>query len=120
MVSFEGAEQAALARKQAEKKKTASYLQTKYAPGWIDKINAHGLVTIKFNEDMHIPSNLSHLNATSVTTFIHVSKERIIADNFNISKLNFTWHVKSFLKDTLIVQLNFSDPLYISPDMDLD
>ena len=35
-------------------------------------------------------------------------------DNPNADKLNFTWEATEFTEKYLIIQLNFSNPLYVS------
>lgn len=40
--------------------------------------------------------------------------------NFNTSKLNFTWSIRSFEVDTLKLHLDFGDPIWISRETDHD
>ena len=37
-------------------------------------------------------------------------------DDFNMSKINFTWKAKSFEKNKLVFQLTFNNASYISPN----
>ena len=39
---------------------------------------------------------------------------------FNRSVLNLTWEIKSFKNDTMMINLNYSSPLDISPSIDRD
>ena len=36
-------------------------------------------------------------------------------EDFDVSSVNFTWSVHSFIKETMFVQLNFDQSLEISP-----
>ena len=69
---------------------------------------------------MKIDYNASLLfNSTIVDMWLipfenwHLQKE-----NFDISKLNFTWNCTSFEKKTLKFKLAFNNPLEISPLLD--
>ena len=41
-------------------------------------------------------------------------------ENFNMTKLNFTFAAHNFTEDSIKLVLNFSDPLAISPMMEPD
>lgn len=65
---------------------------------------------------MSIPSNLTHLNKTTMDIYVHVSEERLSETTFNASHINLTdWTVQSFDELNMTIQLNFSCPLCISP-----
>ena len=42
---------------------------------------------------------------------------REFEENFNASLLNFTWSVDYLIKDYMFIQMNFSHPYEISPDI---
>ena len=65
--------------------------------------------------------NLTHLNSSVIDMYIepnldwHVNKE-----NFNMSFLNFTFNATEFNNNTLVFNLNFNEPLAISPNLHSD
>ena len=68
---------------------------------------------IKFDKVMFTDFDLSHLNESNIDMYIHNPYHQHI-DGFNVSKLNFTWYVTSFVNMTMKVKLTFRYPSYIS------
>ena len=64
---------------------------------------------------MNSSINISQINSTNTIIYIQPIDGRESDIGFNISKLNFTWNVTSFNGKNMKINLNFSDPLYISP-----
>ena len=89
-----------------------------YGKANIDSISVKGLMVIKFNESMQVPSNISHFNQSTIDMFVKVSDARRFETDFNASKLNFTWHVVEFTERNMTVQINFENPLLISPKIE--
>ena len=79
-----------------------------------------GVVHIKFNESMQVPSNLSHYNSSSMDLYLNVSAERRLEEGFNASDLNFTWTVTNFTESGMTIQLKFKRPLLVSPKTEQD
>ena len=65
--------------------------------------------------------NISDLNSTFLELYVNPANERHMDyDNFNISKLNFTWEVVQYEGNLMQVQLVFYDYPYVSSDQDWD
>ncbi len=47
--------------------------------------------------------------------YVKPGNNRQLDEGFDPSTLNFTWNLTSFEVDTMYVQLNFDQPLEISP-----
>ncbi len=47
--------------------------------------------------------------------YVKSGRNRDYDEDFDLSSVNFTWTVLSFIKETMFVQLNFNSPLEISP-----
>lgn len=60
-----------------------------------------GEVTVKFNSSMVTEKvNLTEINSTVFDMYLQPSNNRHLdEDDFNMSKINFTWKTKSFEKD---------------------
>lgn len=53
--------------------------------------------------------------------YIEPAQQRhLTEENFNLSTLNFTWKTVGWADNQLIFELNFSNPLYISPKVEQD
>ena len=88
----------------------------------ISGITSLGEVSIKFNTPMKIEQvNITHINFTVLDIYIKPALDRhLIAPDFNLTSLNFTWNIILYQEDTLKIKLNFSDPLTISPLLERD
>jgi len=64
---------------------------------------------------MRTDFNLSWYNSSSVEIYVEPALKRHEESGFNISSLNFTWEVVKFSPEQLDLQLNFSEPIAISP-----
>ena len=64
--------------------------------------------------------NLSFINNSNTDIYVNPANERELDEGFNISKLNLTWNATSFINNKMIISLNFSSPLDISPLMTRD
>lgn len=84
----------------------------------ITSISERGLVTIKFNESMQVPQNLSIFNNETVDIYVQPSTSALIDITFNASKQNLTWTVETFDKMNMTIQLKFENPLYISTKLE--
>ena len=47
--------------------------------------------------------------------YVKPGRNRQEDEDFDLASVNFTWSVKSFIKETMLVQLYFDSPLEISP-----
>ena len=47
--------------------------------------------------------------------YVKPGNNRQLDEDFDVSTINFTWTIKSYIFDTMIVQINFLQPLEISP-----
>ena len=72
-------------------------------------------MTIKFNHEMFTDFNWTHINHTNTDIYIKPALHREFDDDFNISTVNLTWNVSYFNLETLYIQLDFNEPLEISP-----
>lgn len=77
-------------------------------------------MVVSFNESVSVPANLTHLNSTNIDIYVVVSQERLSESQFNVSTLNLTWVVTSFIDRELNIQLNFSHVNQISPKLQQD
>ena len=59
--------------------------------------------------------NNSFINSTNTKISIIPSKNRELDEDFDPSTLDFDWKVTSFIENTMMIYLNFSQPLEISP-----
>ena len=83
---------------------------------YIKSISSMGLMEIEFSEKMNTNLTINKLNITYIDIFItpYISLETEYKD------VNLTWEVISFKNTTLLVQLNFSNPLMISNNIKYD
>ena len=81
----------------------------------IQEFNKNNQILIRFSTPL-VPFNLTDLNSSSVD--LHIEPFDNWADfdpNFNITKLNFTWAATAFDVDLLTIDIDFNDPIAISP-----
>lgn len=64
---------------------------------------------------MNTNLNMSDINSTNTQMYIKAGGGRDLDDDFDPSTLNFTWSVTSFVKETMLINLEFNQPLEISP-----
>ena len=64
---------------------------------------------------MNTNITLSYINITTVEIYIKPAQNRQLLNNFDPDSLNFTWKPVDYGNNTLYIQLNFSDPLALSP-----
>jgi len=101
----------------------------------ITSISSIGLMTIFFNQEMNTNVNLTQLSSNYypyrslvatedlnllnmyISPFDNWVSER---NNYNLTKLNFTWEATSFVGNILEVQLDFHSPSSISPLLSQD
>ena len=81
-----------------------------------------GNVTVKFNAEMVTDYDWKKLiTPETLDVYIEPSGNRSIDEpHFNLSKLNFTWEIKSFEVDTMKLHFSFGDPIWISRETDHD
>ena len=90
--------------------------EIKYAQAQIDSISTVGILSVTFNYDMLTNFNLSQLNSSIIDIYMVPANQRHLEEqNFNMSQLNFTWEVESFEIRTMVIKLNFSCSMCISP-----
>ena len=83
--------------------------------GFISSVSNNGLVKIIFSDIIDTNFNVSLINETNTQMYVKPGNNRQEDEDFDLSSVNFTWTVLSFIKDTMFVQLNFDSPLEISP-----
>lgn len=88
----------------------------------IVEITQVGLATIKFSHRMVLPKeeggseyNLTWINPNNTQIYVNVKPVRLYDETFNARDLNLTWYVTEFINETMKIQLNFENPLRISP-----
>ena len=59
--------------------------------------------------------NLTQVNSSMINLYIIPSQNRHQTNNFNLTKLNFTWKATEFNFDTLHIELDFPFPSFVSP-----
>ena len=79
-------------------------------------------MTIKFSTPMKVEGlNLTQINGFICDIYLQAEDNWFeINENFNMSRLNFTWNVTSYIKDIMIITLKFNNPLSISPMIQKD
>jgi hypothetical protein len=77
----------------------------------------HGKVVIKFNQKMNTSLNTSSINQTNTLIYVQPQDKRDQEIEFNKSNLDLTWFVESFHNDVMKINLKFSNPLEISPNI---
>ena len=87
----------------------------------IESISALGEMIVRFNASLNPDVNLTELDSSVFSLYIEPAELRhIYSEDFNLSSVNFTWHVTSFAPKELVFKLNFSEPLAISPLLEQD
>jgi hypothetical protein len=81
----------------------------------IKSITNSGLMTIKFNETMFTSMNHAIFNESSVPIFIVPALKRQEDESFRQSQVALNWTLKSFVRDTMLIQLKFHKVYHISP-----
>lgn len=73
-------------------------------------------MTIEFNSTMSTNFNFSLINKTTVNIYIdpQIDDDLTIKDRLR-SNLNLTWELVDFKSQQMLIQVNFSDPIEISP-----
>ena len=74
-----------------------------------------GELSAKFNTSIKL-DKLSDFNSTMLDLYIEPAENRLqLYPSYNISNLNFTWEPIKFERNTLNIQINWTNPAYISP-----
>jgi hypothetical protein len=81
----------------------------------IEEISPNGVVKIRFSSAMKTNVSLSDLAEALEMYIVPDSNWTKEEQNFNMSHLNFTFKVTEYNKDLMIIKLNFTNPLAISP-----
>lgn len=70
---------------------------------------------LKFNATMFTRFNYTLLNHTIVDIYVEpwLGANDLIED-IDIALFNLTWHLADYKNDTMLIQLNFSNPLVLS------
>ena len=84
---------------------------------YIKSISSLGIMEIEFSEPMKTNLTMDKLNTTFIDIFITPYRDNEIDDFRN---LNLTWNATKFENYTLLIQLNFSNPLMISDNIIYD
>jgi hypothetical protein len=66
---------------------------------------------------MNTNINISWINESNTAVYVQPQDGREYDENFNSSKLNFTWVVDSYINDTLRMNISFNYPFEISPNI---
>ena len=69
---------------------------------------------------MNTSFNISWINQSNTEIYVQPQDKRFSDNDFNSLKLNLTWVIASFWKDFMIINLNFDNPLEISPNIEQD
>ena len=64
---------------------------------------------------MNASINTSCINETNTWIFVLPADNRQDNDDFNSDDIQLTWNITSFTQNKMYIQLNFSNPEYISP-----
>ena len=82
---------------------------------YIKSVNSLGLMNIEFSRNMNVTKVIDQLNDTYVDIFItpYVYEDQP-------RNVNLTWNITSFDNQTLLVQLDFENPLLISSSLRYD
>jgi hypothetical protein len=80
------------------------------------------LMTIEFSGPLKTEGiSLSEFNSSSFYIYLQPYLDWHLRDpNFDKKSLNLTWTAEKFLGTSLIIKLNFSDPLVVSPNAQYD
>ncbi len=69
---------------------------------------------------MNTSFNISWINQSNTEIYVQPQDKRFSDIDFNSLKLNLTWVIASFWKNIMIINLNFDNPLEISPNIEQD
>jgi len=72
-------------------------------------------MTIKFNDTMFTSMNHAIFNESSVPISVVPALKRDEAESFRQPQVALNWTLKSFVRDTMLIQLKFHSPYQISP-----
>ena len=64
---------------------------------------------------MNTNFNISWINQTNTQMYVKPANNRQLDEDFDVASVNFTWSVQSFIRNTMFVDLDFNQPLEISP-----
>lgn len=84
---------------------------------YIKSVNSLGLMNIQFSRNMNTTKIMKKLNTTYVDIFITPYET---GEDYQARNLNLTWNITSFENQTLLVQLDFENPIMISSSMRYD
>ena len=59
--------------------------------------------------------DLSFINSSNTQIYVKPAQNRYLDEGFDMSSVNLTWKVISFISDTMNIGLSFNKPLEISP-----
>jgi len=88
----------------------------------IESISTLGLMIIRFNQSMDIErftklnGSLKWINESMIDIYVVPSEERLKhTEVVDVKKLNMTWEAIKFENKHIHIQVNFTNPLFISP-----
>ena len=90
----------------------------KFSPAkvYIESISPVGQVNITFSKPIRtFPKEW--INTTNTDIWIKVTRARLMKEGFDLNSLNFTWRVEEFEPWYIMIQLDFNDPVELSPDL---
>ena len=70
-----------------------------------------------FNDIVNTNFNISWINSSNTQIYVKPGNNRQEDEDFDLTSVNFTWAIQSFIKETMLVQLDFNQPLEISPEI---
>ena len=93
--------------------------QKKWPQAYIAFIEPSGLMHVKFNQKMKIPEHPQYIQNETVTLadekVYPILRFSIMPGNYSdSSRLTFNWTFVEFKTTELLVQLNFTEPQYVS------
>jgi hypothetical protein len=82
----------------------------------IESMDKFGNTVLKFSKPMHTSGiELNEINSTVLDVYIEpFIMYHLEYEDWNMTKLNFTWHAKEFKNDTLKLKIDFFEPHWIS------
>ena len=83
--------------------------------GGIKEISSRGILIIHFNASMFTDFDLELIHPNNTAIYIIPALQRHEENGFNLTSVNFTWFVQSYLNKTLTIKLDFFQPISISP-----
>jgi|NOAtaT_5_FD_contig_41_4332614_length_671_multi_1_in_0_out_0_2 hypothetical protein len=79
------------------------------------QVNMKGIMTVQFNDKITVPANFSLFN----DQFIRMRVVKGDSDD-NENKNITSWNITAFRSNEMDIQINFTDPLAISPTLKRD